>query len=290
LTAEWIGGKFSSLSIVSLEADSDGRLMAVKTSPDNVIIERIQHDLAFLKNLTHPLIVRHFPNTMNHSSAITTEFATKASLANHLADSQNTNLSVLRGPTAIARISPGIALAMCYVHSQSVIHCNLTPDNILLDSNWNVPIADFRHSISAHELPLSPPTDTVRLPPGDAHYVAAECYDNKYGLENDIFSFGLILYEIIFGNPVFPRSMTPNEVAWVVVITSWDVEIPNCILPETAELIRACLAVSYLEWLCFSGTIDRLEQMRFKLIQRVNSSKLPPFIKEMTLWETSHHR
>jgi hypothetical protein len=49
LTEEWIGRKVSSSSIVSLEADSDGRLMAVKTSPDQLIIERIQHDLAFFK-------------------------------------------------------------------------------------------------------------------------------------------------------------------------------------------------------------------------------------------------
>jgi serine/threonine protein kinase len=166
LTVEWIGGKFSSSPIVSLEEDSDGRRMAVETSPDNVIIERIQHDLAFPKQLNRPLIVRHFPNTMNHSSAITTEFATNGSLANHLPNPQNTNLSVLRGPTRIARIMTGIALAIRYVHSQGVIQCNQTPDNILLDWNWNVRIADFRDSIS---------TDTVRLPPGDAHYAASEC-------------------------------------------------------------------------------------------------------------------
>jgi serine/threonine protein kinase len=135
LIAEWIGGKFSSSSIVSLEADSDGRLTAVKRSRNNVIIERIQHDLAFLKKLNHPLIARHFPNAINHSSAIATEFATKGSLANHLPNCQNTNLSVLRGPTRIARIITGIVLAMRYVHSQGVIHCNLTVDSILLE--WN---------------------------------------------------------------------------------------------------------------------------------------------------------
>jgi serine/threonine protein kinase len=120
------------------------------------------------------------------------------------------------------------------------------------------------------------------LPPGDAHCVPSECYDNKYGVENDVFSFGLIMYEPIVGKPVFPKSMTPNEIAWVIVMTNWEVEIPNHLLRETAELIRDCLGVSYLEWLCFGGIIDRLPQMGFKLIPRVNSSKLTAFVNEIT--------
>jgi TPR repeat protein len=49
LTSERIGGKFSSSSIMKLEADSNGCLMMVQTSPDSLITERILHDLAFLK-------------------------------------------------------------------------------------------------------------------------------------------------------------------------------------------------------------------------------------------------
>jgi serine/threonine protein kinase len=164
---------------VRLRADSNDRLIAVKTSEDRLIIERIQQDLTILKKLKHPLVVRHFPNTMNGSSAMTTEFATNGSLANHLPDSHNSNLSLLQGPTRIVRIIAGIVLAMRYVHSKGVIHCNLTPDNILLDWNWNIRIANFRHSISIEELPISSVTVISRVPPGDAHYVAPECYDDR---------------------------------------------------------------------------------------------------------------
>jgi serine/threonine protein kinase len=143
LTLKWIGGKLSSSLLMSLEADSHGRLMAVKTSRDKRIIERIEHDLTILNKMHHPLIVRHFPDRMNRSSAITTEFATNGSLANHLPDSRDANFSLLQGPTRIARIIAGIALAMGYVHSQVVIHGNLTPDNILLHWNWNIRIGNF---------------------------------------------------------------------------------------------------------------------------------------------------
>jgi serine/threonine protein kinase len=106
----------------------------------------------------------------------------------------------------------GIALAMRYVHSKGVIHRKLTPENILLDWDWNGRIANFSHSISTTELPLSPMTATVRVPPADAHYVFPESYEHIIGPELDVFSFGLILYELI-GHPVFPKDMLHEGVA-----------------------------------------------------------------------------
>jgi serine/threonine protein kinase len=97
---------------------------------------------------------------MNDSSVITTEFATNGSLANHLSESENADFSLSRGPTRIARIIPGIAFAMRYVHSQDVIHGNQTPDNILLDWNWNVRIANFRSSIVISKQHISSVADS----------------------------------------------------------------------------------------------------------------------------------
>jgi serine/threonine protein kinase len=290
-TAEWIGGKFSSSPVVSLEADSDDRLIVVKTARDDLLIERIQHDLAILKRMNHPLVVKHFPNTMNRSSAITTEFVTNGSLANHLPDSQNIDLSLLRGSTRIVKVIAGIALAMRYVHSQGVIHRNLTPDNILLDWDWNVRIANFGRSIVISEQRISSITDSPgvlpKLPSGDPRYVAPECYENIIGKQNDIFSFGLILYELIVGKPVFPRSMTSQEITGALVLRKYRPDIPKSVRPETAELIRDCWAINHWERLCFDGIVDRLEEMQFKLIRRVNSSKLTVFVNEIKDWEMS---
>jgi serine/threonine protein kinase len=288
-TAKLVGGKLFPSSVVSLEADSDGRLMAVKSAGSSVPIERVKRDVGILKRMNHPLIVKYFPNTMNHNSTIRTEFAVNGSLANHLSDSQNINFSRLRGSTRIVKIITGIAVAMRYVHSQGIIHRNLTPDNILLDWDWNVRISNFGRSISINKSIISPLTDTVRVIPGDAHYVAPEYYDNIDDPANDIFSFGLIVYELIVGKPVFAKSMTQEKVAGLMMKKSWEVDIPKSIFPETAELIRDCLATNYRERLCFNGVLDRLEEMRFKLISRVNSSKLTAFVKEMKEWESNNH-
>jgi serine/threonine protein kinase len=178
---------------------------------------------------------------------------------------------------------------MRYVHSQGIIHRNLTPDNILLDWDWNVRIANFGRSISIEETPVSPITDTVKVPLGDAHYLAPECYDNIGDPANDVFSVGLILYELIVGKPVLAKSMTQEKIVGLMIKKSWQVDIPDSIFSETAELIRDCLAANYRERLCFNGILDQLEGMRFKLIQRVNSSKVIAFVNEIEKMGSNNH-
>jgi hypothetical protein len=126
------------------------------------------------------------------------------------------------------------------------------------------------------------------VPPSDTHYVAPECYDSKYGPENDVFSFELIQYELVVGKAVFPKSLSQEAVVGMMVYNRWRVNIPNWVLPETAELICDCLGVNPCERLCFSGILDRLEEMRFKLIPRVNSSKLADFVNEIKEWEANN--
>jgi serine/threonine protein kinase len=52
----------------------------------------------------------------------------------------------LQRETRMARIIVGIVLAMRYLQSQRIIHCDLTPDKILLDCDWHVRIGGFGHT------------------------------------------------------------------------------------------------------------------------------------------------
>jgi serine/threonine protein kinase len=178
---------------------------------------------------------------------------------------------------------------MRYVHSQGIIHRNLTPDNILLDWDWNVRIANFDCSTFTEKSLILPVGNANEIPRGDAHYLAPECYDNIDDPANDVFSFGLILYELIVGKPAFSKSATLNSIAGAIVLKNWRPDIPNSVSPETAELIQDCWAPKYRERLCFSGILDRLEEMRFKLIRRVNSSKLTAFVNKIQEWESNNH-
>jgi serine/threonine protein kinase len=170
---------------------------------------------------------------------------------------------------------------MRFIHSRSIIHRNLTPDNILLDLDWKVRICNFRHSISTDQPTRRIPADPGGVAPSPdviSRYTAPETHDRITVLENDVFSFGMILYELIVGRPAFPKNMTPLQVQEALVLDNWRLDIPDNVIPVTAELIRDCVALDYRDRPSFTEILQRLEVIDFKLIAGVNSVKIASFV------------
>jgi serine/threonine protein kinase len=194
----------------------------------------------------------------------------------------------LSGTNRIARIIVGIALAMRFLHSRGFIHGDLKPDNILLDWDWNVRIADFGQSISLTnpEIPsVIHPKAIDGMPFVDSSYLAPECYDNSYSQMSDVFSFGMILYELLTGRPVFSRELTLNEIVFKVAVKHERSKIPEFVLPSARELITECWEKEPGDRPSFDEIVDRLKEMKFKVMQNVNSWKLSAFVKEIEEWE-----
>jgi serine/threonine protein kinase len=154
-TAKWgVGSEFErgDSSIVRLTRGPEVILSVVKFSETTDGVELIKREAAIHKELKHPLLLEFReskPGGIGLSPTIVTEVAGNGSLGNYLQSVEYVELRQLRGEIRIARIIVGIVLAMRYLHSQKVIHCNLNPNNILLDWDWNVRIGDFGHSISS---------------------------------------------------------------------------------------------------------------------------------------------
>jgi serine/threonine protein kinase len=282
---KWVSDKIKSgdSSVVELSLDSKSRLTAVKTSSNPKFAELVEREAVILKTVKHPLIVElleHDSDTSNHNSAIVTEFAGNGSLANYLSSAEYP----LIGANKIARIIVGIALAMRFLHSQYFIHCDLKPDNILLDWNWNVRIADFGQSISLTnpEIPsLIHPKEKDDIPFVDSYYLAPECYDNFYSQRSDVFSFGLILYELLTGQPVFSKDLTPNKIMFKVAVKYALPDIPEFVLSSARELITECWAKEPHHRISFDDIVDQLKEMKFKVMPNVNSSKLSAFVTKI---------
>jgi serine/threonine protein kinase len=213
-----------------------------------------------------------------------TEFVRNGSLANHLPPTK----CRLSGANRITKIIIGIALAMRYLHSRNIIHRELRPDNILLDWDWNVRIADFDRS-SAPKIPSLPYSDPIfRSLSFDSRYLAPECYDDLYFDESDVFSFGMIVYELLTGDPVFPKELTRLQIAVKVVIRDERPAIPIFIVPSIRNLITDCWAKEPEKRPSFDEIVKRLSEMRFKVIPNVNSSKMRAFMKKIEEWEASN--
>jgi serine/threonine protein kinase len=190
----------------------------------------------------------------------------------------------LSGSNRITKVIVGIALAMRYLHSQEIIHCDLKPANILLDWNWNVRIADFDQSSVSNktEIPslsyADPFLQTVSL---DFRYLAPECYDRCHLPESDVFSFGMILYELLTGQPGFPKELTQNKIAFRVILDDERPQIPEFVVPSARKLITDCWGKEPSDRLSFEEIVDRLKNIKFKVMPNVNSQKLRAFVKEI---------
>ncbi|KAG2557537.1 hypothetical protein PVAP13_8NG253900 [Panicum virgatum] len=112
----------------------------------------------------------------------------------------------------------GIAHGLHYLHEQHVVHSDLKPVNILLDTDMNPKISDFGIArILDHSDDMTIRDDnylagTVGYMPPD--YIIQGILSTKY----DVYSFGVILLEIISGmcRPVPARRQAAVEWAWEV--------------------------------------------------------------------------
>jgi serine/threonine protein kinase len=213
-------------TVVKLAQRPDGALTAVKTAISQRGAALIQREGRIHRELNHSLAIgfREFhPAGRSKAPGIVTEFAGNGSLAHHLPITKNPEQFGLRGPNRIARIVVGIVIAMRYLHSRGVVHRDLKPDNVLLDWDWNVRIADFGDSTlhgSLEPPSLIDPEKSLNLLSVDWHYSAPECYGNEAGPGCDVFSFGLILRELAVGRPTFLKEWQPLAVAKRVLVDS----------------------------------------------------------------------
>jgi serine/threonine protein kinase len=160
-----------------------------------------------------------------------------------------------------------------------------------LDWDWNVRIADFGQSISLTnpEIPsLIHPNTTDEIPFMDSYYFAPECYENSCSQMSDVFSFGMILYELLTGQAVFSKELSRIKIAFMVAVKHELPDIPEFVLPSARELITACWAKEPGDRPAFDDIVDRLKEMKFKVMPKVKSWKLSAFVKEIERLESQN--
>jgi TPR repeat protein len=252
---------------------------AVKTQHTKVNDGYLERERAIHEKLNHPLIVgfeKYIPATKQRSAAILTEFVPNGTLEDRLPELQN-----FSNETRIAIIVAGIVLAMRYLHSQLVIHRDLKPANVLIDWDWIIRIGDFNHSLFADGFgqAIEEELSTLTLMhPRDLRYSAPECFENSPNLKSDVFSFGLILCELLTGNPPFPPDSNPNFVMRRIAVDGFRPDIPDFIAPNVKSIIVDCLKQKPHKRPSFRQILSRLKTIEFKITSGVNSAKVQKFV------------
>lgn len=99
----------------------------------------------------------------------------------------------------IKKIIGGVLGGLNYLHSlpSPIIHNEITPQNIMLDLSADDSVAkiiDFGYARLFHSS-----TKTFNKEGLDLNYVASECFNNIFSPQSDIFSVGVVMYELLFG-------------------------------------------------------------------------------------------
>ena len=99
----------------------------------------------------------------------------------------------------IKQIIGGVLSGLNYLHNlpSPIIHNEITPQNIMLDLSGEEPeakIIDFGYARLFHSS-----TKAYNKEGLDLNYVASECFHNIFSPQSDIFSVGVIMYQLLFG-------------------------------------------------------------------------------------------
>ncbi len=149
--------------------------------------------------------------------------------------------------------------ALVYLHGHRILHRDLKPENILLDAAGRSRLVDFGIAKPLARDPMVPLTaegETV----GTARYMSPEqARDLDLDPRSDLYSLGVILYEVICGEPPFTADSLFDLMMAHVVEPPPPLEegAPNC-PPKVAELVNSMLAKDRSERPGGAGAVRRI--------------------------------
>ncbi|KAM1131482.1 hypothetical protein TB1_045278 [Malus domestica] len=196
------------------------KMLEEKVFADEDKVNAFRDELALLQKIRHPNVVQFLGAvTQSCPMVIVTEYLNKGDFRAYLK-----RKGALR-PTSALKFSLDIARGMNYLHEhkpEAIIHRDLEPSNILRDDSGHLKVADFGVSKLlkvANTVKEDRPV-TSQKSQDTWRYVAPEVYRNEeYDTKVDVFSFALILQEMIEGCVPFstkpekevPKSYVANE-------------------------------------------------------------------------------
>src|SRR5256886_1693753 len=196
-----------------------GRKAALKLLPksltmDEAQLSRFKNEARTASALNHPNILTVYEiGAEGNMQFIATEFIEGITLRASLAHGRI-------NPDRALEIAVQVASALASAHDAGVVHRDIKPENIMLRPDGYVKVLDFgiaklteqRRASDDHRVETTTLLQTrPGLVLGTAHYMSPEqARGQKVDARSDIWSLGVVLYEMVAGSPPF-RGETPSD-------------------------------------------------------------------------------
>jgi polo-like kinase 1 len=127
--------------------------------------------------------------------------------------------------------------AVSYLHDNSIIHRDLKLDNVFLDETLNVKVGDFGLATR-----LNNPFATRTEQCGTLQYMAPEVVgQRRYSFSVDIWSMGVILYQLLVGKLPFQASQRDDNTQWRILTNDFSFPSDVHISQDAKDLISSML-------------------------------------------------
>lgn len=197
----------------------------------------ISHEINNISQIKHPSILKFIGYSpvdfmKKHRPVIVTEFTSKGTLSEILSK-ERLEKDVEEWDLTKKLINLyGIAEGMIFLHSNNILHRDLTPESIFLNDRLHPKIGNFGLSLHSHTLQSLTFQSTVGIK-GSPVYSAPEVLQmNDYSEKSDVYSFGLIMYEMMTTEVPFEHINSFNDMYTEIIVNSkrpeFNVEIPDC--------------------------------------------------------------
>lgn len=182
-----LADNFNLLDVLAKNNSKQVYLFQKKSNRQLLVIKRMYGEQGglkqakYLSSLKHPNIVNIFAAVKKgHSATIIYEYLSGGSLKNQLIQDMSEQNFLVQACQ--------ICSAVYFAHQNNILHCNLSPNNILFDDKQNLKLCDFGQSLESNDNPRE-----VR-----AYQPPAE---QSFSEQFDIYCMGAVFYHMLYGSP-----------------------------------------------------------------------------------------
>lgn len=183
------------------------KIMSSQFARQPAFAERFAREARTLARLNHPQIVSVFDfGEVNGLYYLVMEYVDGINLRDAIAAGKLPADEVLQ-------IVQQVCEALQFAHDQGVVHRDIKPENILLDQRGRVKIADFGLAKLTADPQLPVSLTGTRQVLGTFNYMAPEQIEKPGSVDHraDIYSLGVVLYELLTGELPMGRFQLPGE-------------------------------------------------------------------------------
>ena len=188
---------------ILLDRDVAIKMLRDQFAADKALLEQFRREAKSAARLEHPYIINIYDVVSEGDKEyIVMEHVEGITLKEYL---QNNKLSL----NAVLEIGVRLADALQHAHNRNIVHCDIKPQNILVDKYLNPKITDFgiAKMVSNQTMVYTP---TVM---GSVHYLSPEqATGGRVTASSDVYSLGVVLFEMLTGKVPFDGN-TPVAIA-----------------------------------------------------------------------------